>query len=148
MTSSALETFFGSMTLLHQVGASVTDGNPADALEKDGLDDMALVRKIHERLFVHYQPVEVEPMKRADKMVESRYAFVELVPESATARETAWKGQLGHAKRVLKNTKKKTTKKTKTKGVPFLFICHRVMSLMGRLVIGWLQGEGDVFEVI
>ena len=36
-------------------------GNPADALEKDGLDDMPLVREIRKRLFVHYQPVEVEP---------------------------------------------------------------------------------------
>ena len=68
------------MALLNQVGASVSSGNPAKALEKEGLDDMALVRKIRKRLFVQYQPVEVEPMEREDKTVESRYAFVKIVP--------------------------------------------------------------------
>jgi hypothetical protein len=67
-------------------------GNPAHALEKEGLDDMALVRKIRKRLFVQYQPVEVEPMEREDKTVESRYAFVKIVPESATARGAASPG--------------------------------------------------------
>jgi hypothetical protein len=49
----------GSMALLNQVGASVSSGNPAKALEKEGFDDMALVREIRKRLFVQYQPVLV-----------------------------------------------------------------------------------------
>jgi hypothetical protein len=99
------------MALLNQVGAVVTDGrraNLADALEKDGLDDMALVLEIRKRLFVHYQPVEVEPEREA-----KRYAFVELAPESATARETAWKGQLGHAKKVLWRRRRRTRRRTR-----------------------------------
>jgi hypothetical protein len=94
----------------------VRGGNPALALEKEGLDDMALVREIRKRLFVQYQPVEVEAMEREDKTVESRYAFVKIVPESATARGAAWKRQLVHARKMLalKTTKKpKTTKKAK-----------------------------------
>ena len=77
------------MALLNQVGESVRGGNPANALEKYGLDDMALVREIRKRLFVQYQPVLVEADHEEPN--EPRYAFVKIVPESATARGDAWK---------------------------------------------------------
>ena len=42
----------GSMVLLKQVGGSVKGGDPANGLEKEGLDDMAFVREIRKRLFL------------------------------------------------------------------------------------------------